>query len=126
MFQAQVMPNFRPPAGKLWGVNEAAMMIVGPGGGIGTTATIAGILALLALGSRHDEAGIAAATGCRDVAHLREILTGMAGKLATIGLRVDRRKAGIRIAKAKPTSRPRDFSDTVQQQDRHTPIMVER
>lgn len=101
VFQAQVMPGFRPPAGKLWGVNEAAMMIVGPGGGIGTTAAMAAILAPLAVGGRHDEAGIAAATGCRDEAHLRELLTGMAGKLAAIGLRVDRRRAGIRIAKVR-------------------------
>ncbi|WP_238273064.1 hypothetical protein, partial [Methylobacterium cerastii] len=40
-------------------------------------------------------------TACRDVQHLREILTGIAGKLGAIGLRVDRRKAGIRVVKAR-------------------------
>ena len=101
VFQGQVMPGFRPPAGKLWGVDEAALMIVGPKGAIGTTAAMAKVLRPLAAGGRHDEAGIAAATGCRDVQQLREVLTGNAGKLAAVGLRVDRRKAGIRIGKIK-------------------------
>ncbi|WP_244027751.1 hypothetical protein [Methylobacterium sp. E-016] len=103
MFQGQVMPEFRPPAGKLWGVNVKALMVTGPGGGIGTSAAMARVLAPLAAGGRHDETEVAAATGCRDVTDLRERLTGIAGKLAAIGLRVDRRKVGIRIAKAKPT-----------------------
>lgn len=113
MFQGQVMPGFRPPAGKLWGVDVEALMIVGPGGGIGTTAVMARILAPLAAGGRHDESVIAAETGCRDAVHLQELLTAMAGKLAAVGLRVDRRRTGIRIAKVKPPS-PCEAADTVQ------------
>lgn len=101
ILQRQVMPEFRPPPGKLWGVNEAAQLVVGPAGGIGITSAVAHVLGPLAVRGRHDEAGFAAAVGCRDVAHLREMLTAMAGKLAAIGLRVDRRKVGIRITKAR-------------------------
>lgn len=104
VFQGQVMPAFRPPSGKLFGVDVEALIVIGPKGAIGTTAAMARLLAPLAAGGRHDEAEIAAVTGCRDVMHLRELLTGIAGKLAAIGLRVDRRKTGIRIGKTQKIS----------------------
>ena len=101
VFRAQVQPGFKPPAGRLWAVDDAGLMLIGPKGAIGTSAAVVHVLAPLAAGGRHDEAGIAAGTGCRDAEHLKEVLTGMAGKLAAIGLRVDWRKAGIRVAKVR-------------------------
>ena len=100
--RSQVQPAFRPPPGKLWKVDDAAMLIVGPAGGIGTTPVMARTLQALAASGRHDEAAVAAATGWRDVAHLREALDGLAPKLSVLGLRIDRRKAGIRVTKARP------------------------
>ncbi|KQP05910.1 hypothetical protein ASF28_18655 [Methylobacterium sp. Leaf99] len=99
--QGQVQPAFRPPAGRLWKVDAEAQMIVGPAGGIGTTPVIVRTLEALATPGRHDEGVVAAAGGWRDVAHLREAMTGLAPKLAVIGLRLDRRKTGIRITKAR-------------------------
>ena len=79
-------------------------MIVGPAGGVGTTPAIARTLEALAAPGRHDEAALAAATGWRDVAHLREALDGLTPKLAVLGLRIDRRKVGIRVTKVRPTA----------------------
>ncbi|MCJ2083214.1 hypothetical protein [Methylobacterium sp. J-090] len=100
--QGQVQPAFQPPSGRLWKVDAEARIIVGPKGGIGTTPIIVKTLEALSAPGRHLEEVVAAAGGWRDVAHLREALAGIAPKLAVIGLRLDRRKAGVRITKAKP------------------------
>ena len=99
--RSQVQPAFRPPPGRLWRVDAEARIIVGPAGGIGTTPVIVRTLEALATPGRHDEAVVAAAGGWRDVAQLREAMAGLAPKLAVIGLRLDRRKVGIRITKVK-------------------------
>jgi hypothetical protein len=99
--QGQVQPAFRPPAGRLWKVDAEALIIIGPAGGIGTTPVIVRTLEALTTPGRHDEAVVAAAGGWRDVEHFREALAGLAPKLAAIGLRLDRRKAGVRITKVK-------------------------
>ncbi|KQT96067.1 hypothetical protein ASG60_20755 [Methylobacterium sp. Leaf469] len=99
--QSQVQPAFRPPAGRLWRVDAEARIIIGPAGGIGTTPVIVRTLEALSTPGRHDEAVVAAGGGWRDVGHLREAMAGLAPKLAAIGLRLDRRKAGIRITKAR-------------------------
>lgn len=100
--QAQVQRAFRPPSGRLWKVDAEAQIIIGPAGGIGTTPVIVRTLEALATPGRHDEAVVAAVGGWRDVAHFREGMAGLAPKLAVIGLRLDRRKTGVRITKVKP------------------------
>lgn len=62
---------------------------------VGVTPATARVLAPLASGSRHEESIVAAAAGCRGVDALRTQLTRIAGRLAAIRLRVDRRKSGI-------------------------------
>jgi hypothetical protein len=56
----------------------------------------------LAVGGRHLPAVLVTAGGWQDEEALREALTGLGLKLAAIGLRVCRRKAGLRMAKARP------------------------
>lgn len=99
--QGQVQRGFRAPSGRLWRVDAEARIIIGPAGGIGTTPVIVRTLEALSTPGRHDEAVVAAAGGWRDVAQLREAMAGLAPKLAAIGLRLDRRKAGVRIMKVK-------------------------
>src|ERR1700712_3549511 len=101
---AQVQTGFRPPSGRLFSVDVEALMILGPNGGVGTTAVIARTLAPLAAEGRQDEHELAVATGWRDEGHLREGLAALAPKLAALGLRLDRRKAGIRIGKPRSRS----------------------
>lgn len=100
--RAQVQRGFKPPAGRLWSVDGAAQLIIGPAGALGTSPVIVRTLEALSTPGRHDEAVVATAGGLRDVDHLREVLDGLAPKLAVIGLRLDRRKTGVRIAKLKP------------------------
>ena len=100
--RAQVQRGFRPPPGRLFGVDAAAQLVVGPGGGIGTTPVIVRTLEVLSAPGRHDEAVVAAAGGWRDVDHLREVLDALAPKLHAIGLRLDRRRTGLRATKTRP------------------------
>ena len=99
--RAQVQRGFKPPPGRLWGVDAAAQLIIGPAGALGTSPVIVRTLEALATPGRHDEAVVASAGGWRYIDHLREAMVGVAPKLAVVGLRLDRRKAGIRITKAK-------------------------
>lgn len=101
--QASVQRGFRPPPGKLFGVDAAALLLVGPAGALGTTNRMAQTLAPLAAGGRHTPAVLVAAGGWQDEATLGEALVAIGGKLAAIGLRICRRKAGLRMAKVKPT-----------------------
>lgn len=98
--RAQVQPGLRPPAGRLFDVDIGALVIRGPLGGLGSSERIVRTLAPLAAGGRHSAAALVAAGGWRDEAALREALIGLSGKLAALGLRIDRRKAGLRMAKA--------------------------
>lgn len=89
--RAQVQRGFKPPTGRLWAADAAALLLIGPAGGISLSAAGCAALAPLAVGGRHPEP-----------AELRTVLDGLAPRLAAVGLRVCRRKAGVRIAKAKP------------------------
>ena len=98
----QVQPGLRPPAGRLFAVDEAGLLLRGPAGGIGSTERMVRTLAPLAAGGRHAAAVLMVAGGWQDDQALCEALAGIGGKLAALGLRIDRRKAGIRMAKIKP------------------------
>lgn len=99
--RAQVQTAFRPPAGRLFSVDLAGLMLIGPGGGIGVAPLLARTLAILSAPGRHLPESVLAA-GWRDVDHLRDGLAAAAGKLAVIGLIVNRRKTGFRITRPKP------------------------
>ena len=98
----QVQRGFRPPPGKVFGVDPAGLLLIGPVGALGMTTRMAQTLAPLAAGGRHLPAVLMAAGGWQDDQALREALAGVGGKLAALGLRVDRRKAGLRMAKVRP------------------------
>ncbi len=98
----QVMPGLRPPPGRLFAADEAALLLRGPLGGLGTTDRIARTLTPLAAGGRHLPVVLVAAGGWEDEQALREALAALAPKLAAIGLRICRRKAGLRMTKLKP------------------------
>ncbi|MGH1574946.1 hypothetical protein ACRAWG_35315 [Methylobacterium sp. P31] len=48
--QAQVQRGFKPPAGKVFGVDTAGLLLIGPAGALGTTSRIARTLEPLAAG----------------------------------------------------------------------------
>lgn len=98
----QVQPGLRPPAGCLFDVDAAGMVLRGPAGGIGSSTRIIETLRPLAQGGRHPAAALVTAGKWADETALREALQALAPKLAAIGLRVCRRKAGIRMAKGCP------------------------
>jgi len=100
--RAQVQRGLKPPAGKLFAVDVGALVIQGPAGGLGTSKRVARTLAPLTASGRHPAAALVAAGGWSDEMALREALAGLGGKLAALGLRIDRRKAGLRMAKHKP------------------------
>ncbi len=85
-----VVRGMRPPAGRLSAVDAAALLLVGPGGAIPITGAQAVALAPYAAGGRHPE-----------TPQLSEAAKGLALRLAAVGLRIDRRKAGVRLAKEK-------------------------
>ncbi|APT31382.1 hypothetical protein MCBMB27_02091 [Methylobacterium phyllosphaerae] len=99
--RARVQSRLRPPAGRLFAVDAAALVIQGPAGGLGSSERIVRTLAPLAAGGRHPAAALVAAGGWQDEAALREALSGLGPKLAALGLRICRRKAGLRMAKVK-------------------------
>lgn len=101
--RAQVQRTFRPPPGKLFGVDATGLLLIGPAGALGTSNRMARTLEPLAAGGRHLPAALVAAGSWQDEAALREALDALAPKLAALGLRICRRKAGIRMAKVKPT-----------------------
>jgi len=101
--RALVQPGLKPPAGKLFDVDIGALVVRGPAGGLGISKRLARTLTPLAAGGRHPVSVLVEAGAWRDEAVLREALAGLGGKLAALGLRIDRRKAGIRMAKSNPT-----------------------
>jgi hypothetical protein len=94
-----VQRGFKPPAGRVFGVDTAGLLLIGPAGALGTTSRMARTLEPLAAGGRHLLATLVAAGGWRDEVTLGEALAGTGGKLAALGLRIDRRKTGLRMAK---------------------------
>lgn len=98
--EAQIQRGFRPPAGRLFGVDVEALILIGPGGGIGVTPLLARTLAILSAPGRHAPESLLAA-GWRDVDHLRDGLSAFSGKLAAVGLVLNRRATGLRITKTK-------------------------
>ncbi len=95
----QVQPGLRPPPGRLFDVDAAGMVLRGPAGGIGSSTKIIETLAPLAQGGRHPAAVLVTAGKWVDEVALREALAGLGPKLAAVGLRICRRKAGLRMAK---------------------------
>lgn len=99
--QDQVQRAFRPPPGKVFGVNTAGLLLIGPAGALGTTTRMARTLAPLAAGGRHAAAVLVAAGGWQDEDALCDALAALGPKLAVLGLRICKRRAGLRIAKLK-------------------------
>ena len=83
-----VVRGMRPPAGRLWAVDAAALLLIGPGGAIPVSSSQAAALAPYAAGGRHPE-----------TPQLSEAAKGLAPRLAAVGLRIDKRKTGVRIAR---------------------------
>jgi len=98
----QLQPRLRAPADRLFAVDAGALLLRGPMGGIGSTERMARTLEPLAVGGRHLPAVLVGAGGWHDEEALREALAGLGPKLAVLGLRICRRKAGLRMAKSKP------------------------
>ena len=99
--QTQLQRAFRPPAGRLFAVDAAALLLIGPAGALGTTSRMVKTLEPLAAGGRHLPSVLVAAGGWQDEQALREALAGLGPKLAILNLRVCHRKAGLRMAKAR-------------------------
>ena len=99
---AQVQPGLRPPPGTLFAADAAGLVLQGPLGGIGGSTRIIQTLQPLAAGGRHAPAVLMAAGGWQDEAAMGEALAGIGGKLAALGLRIDRRRAGLQMAKSRP------------------------
>ncbi|MDP4024045.1 hypothetical protein Q8W71_15555 [Methylobacterium sp. NEAU 140] len=99
--RAQVQPGLRPPPGRLFDVDVAGMVLRGPLGGIGTSERMVRTLHVLTHGGRHPAAVLVVAGGWRDEPALIEALRGLRPRLAAVGLRLDRRKAGVRMAKER-------------------------
>jgi hypothetical protein len=99
----QVQPGLRSPAGRLFALDAEALILRGPAGGIGTSGRVVRTLEPLAAGGRHPAASLVAAGGWGDELALREALDAMVPKLHAVGLRICRRKAGLRMTKAGPS-----------------------
>jgi len=84
-------------------VDASALLIRGPAGGLGASERVVRTLMPLSAGGRHSADALVVAGGWRDEAALREALAGLGGKLTALGLRIDRRKAGMRMARVKPS-----------------------
>lgn len=100
--RSEVRLGVKPPAGKLCAVDAAAMLLVGPQGAVGCGGALLRTLEVLAVKGRHPVPSLLAAGRWQDEAALRVALEAFRPKLAAIGLRVCRRKAGWRLAKAAP------------------------
>lgn len=98
----QLQPRLQPPAGRLFAIDVAAVVLRGPRGGIGSTERMVRTLAPLAAAGRHLPAVLMAAGGWQDEVALREAVAGLGPKLAVLCLRVCRRRTGLRMAKMAP------------------------
>lgn len=91
--QGMVHRSLRPPAGRLWSVHADALLLIGPSGGIPVSSSAVAALEPLTSGGRHALSD-----------HDRAALDGLAPRLAAVGLRIERRKTGWRIARARSTT----------------------
>lgn len=89
-----------PPSGRLAAVDLDALIIAGPLGAVGLSASVLRSLQVLAQGRRHPVAALVAAAPWRDEAALTTAIEAARPRLAAVGLRVCRRKAGWRLASA--------------------------
>lgn len=85
----------------MFATNAVGLVLRGPLGGIGSTTRIIATLTPLAQGGRHSMTALMAAGGWASEEVLREALAGLAPKLGVIGLRICRRKAGVRMTKVR-------------------------
>lgn len=88
-----------PPDGRLAAVDAAALLVIGPLGAIGCSSALTRTFEVLARGGRHPVEALVA-TGWRDEATLDAAVEAFRPRLAAIGLRICRRKAGWRLAAA--------------------------
>lgn len=87
-----------PPPGQLAAVDLEALLVIGPLGAIGGPAALLRSLQVLAQGKRHPVSALL--PGWRDEAALCAAVEAFRPRLAAVGLRVCRRKAGWRLASA--------------------------
>lgn len=99
--QGHVQRGLCPPPGRLCAVDIPGLMLIGSGGAIKTSERMVRTLEPLAAGGRHPIEVLISAGAWNDERSLREALAGIGGKLAAIGLRIDWRKAGLRLARAR-------------------------
>lgn len=86
-----------PPPGKLASVDMDALIIAGPLGAVGLPAGVLRTLQVLAKGKRHPVPALIGAGLWRDEAALAAALDAARPRLAAIGLRICRRKSGLRL-----------------------------
>ncbi|MFF8802440.1 MULTISPECIES: hypothetical protein [unclassified Methylobacterium] len=89
--RSMLLPSLKPLPKRLWSLHADALLLIGPAGGISIPASAVSVLQPLALGGHH-------VLTERDAA----AVDALAPRLAVVGLRVDRRRKGVRIAKARP------------------------
>lgn len=99
--RAQVQPGLRSPPGCLFAADLASLTLRGPAGGIGTSERMVLTLAPLGAPGRRPSSALRIAGGWPDEATMLEALSAISGKLGAIGLRIDKRKTGIRMAKVR-------------------------
>jgi len=97
------MGGFKLPSGKLFSVDVAGLMVIGPAGGIGTSPLMARTMAILATPGRHTPEALLSA-GWRDLEHLGEGLKAFASKLKATGLVLSRSKTGLHLTRARTSS----------------------
>ncbi|MCJ2051249.1 hypothetical protein [Methylobacterium sp. J-070] len=100
--RSEVRLGVKSPAGKLAAVDVAGMLLLGPLGGVGCGGALLRTMEVLVSKGRHPVPSLLAAGRWEDEAALRAAVEAFRPKLAAIGLRICRRKAGLRIAKSKP------------------------
>ncbi|MCJ2102703.1 hypothetical protein [Methylobacterium sp. E-046] len=103
--RSEIRLGVKPPAGKLAAVDAAAMLLLGPQGAVGCSGALLRTLQVLVGKRRHPVPSLLAAGRWQDEAALRAALEAFRPKLAAIGLRVCRRKAGWRLARASSLPR---------------------
>lgn len=97
--RSEVRMGVKPPAGRLAAVDVAAMLLLGPLGAVDCGGALLRTLEVLVGKGRHPVSSLLAAGRWQDETALRAALEAFRPKLAAIGLRVCRRKAGWRLSK---------------------------